>query len=1578
MNFKEGSKSFLFLASAFFAGVSLLLSAVVFYGSRNVQAAAATCYWVGDTSPANWNDATHWSSSAGGPGSTCDGGVVPGSDDSVFFTSDNTNNVTIDAGVSVSSWTNSAGYTGTINHANDTNTVTVSGSMVLNAGSYTMADQGTFRTKMTLGGLSLGGGTLTVGDFATVNLNGTFAETSGSLTVKTNSTMNITGDFTYSGGTYTNNGSSTRGVIFTGNSSNVTPAPAMGVFRLAKTAGQTLTVLGNISATSFIVSSGNIETSGYTITLTYDSGALNCNGQTVDNVTIAANPAYSNNSCTIDGTLTINTGKALTMQGGGTITLSDTGRLVLNGTGSIGSYYINPGVLALVDDAANNIPATGGTLGGKIQVISSTKDITIPGRNYIGRLDLINSSGTNRTITMGSAASQTFNIGGSGYDNYYTSGLFIAANGNGNLTVDASINNPTVNLLTYLATYTVGHIDFTGTGAGVEELKAGSGTWSLKGNMDLTGGSLLAGTSTFNFNGTSSQTQTLTSAGQSFYNLTIANTNTTGFAFADAATITGTLRDTTATSKVTFNAGSTYTVANINIVGTSGAGNTVTLKSSSAGVPWLFNVSQVSPTVSYVTVSDSNATGGNDVIAYDGTNVDGTGNTGWLFVAVTKTVSGTVYTAEDELSNIGSNKTIALSINGAASTTVETSSGGVFEFTNTGLDEGESLVLYIDDETEKGSYIGIATSLPGDATGIKIFTNRISLDHFGGASITNADIASADVVDTDSLFNASLGSVTFTDGYELWVPTDRTYAPAGAVQVDDVEVEGTYILSSNTMTINGSLIGSSGALSFGSGTVDFNSASSENVSIGSNTLGTVQFTNSGSWSFGASIQTGIMTLAEGSIIFGDNGYSLTATTLELTGGAITVETQSIPRTKISVGGFTNNGGTFALGGFAYIDVTGAFVSSSGSTTFNTFSRANIGGDFTVSGGAYSDSGSTIYLQGSQSSALIDAPASFASTLVVAKEDGYTLTLQDDITLNNASMTISSTGSFNSNGRIITFTGVDSKNFSPNGKTINNLVISGGGGVVYLLSDLTITDSLNIATGATLSQKSDADLTLTNNCSTTLVGSLSAHYLSPGYITLIDDAGTNFPTTGTLAGKIRFHASTKNVSIPARTYFGRVEAYNSGSTSRTVTLGTANNQTITIGGHGYDNYYESGLFLYADGTGDTTVDAATYNPNVIVTSYEVLNNGDIDFVGTGGGTEVIKAGSGTWSVKGDIDFTGGTFTAGSSTVVLNGSGSQTQNITSASQPFNNLTVNNNSSTGVIFKDSLTVANLLSDKTVGSKVTFNAGSTYTTGSLEMQGSGAGRVSLRSSSPGTSWYLSVTNPPTVYYVDVMDSDASSGGQITANDQTSVDSGNNLNWNFTVPSTPTPTPTSTQTSAPTSEPTRTEVPPESVSTATKTATRTATVVASATPESSTTIGGLDLPLIGSSVVVNVEDPVIQGKTEPFAIVYIKINGDSSLSEVVVADENGNWSYTPTGIKKGDYSLQIQIKDAQGNTIEEKSYELKVQGTSESNSLRNSKTIYIIISVIVLIFLVLFLIFIISRKKEKKQKKRIKLILRG
>lgn len=87
-----------------------LLSVLVFsdYAEKNIGrilgvriTAVANCYWVGDTPTANWDDATHWASSAGGTPSTCDGGLVPQSDDTVYFTSDNTNSADINAVVSV-------------------------------------------------------------------------------------------------------------------------------------------------------------------------------------------------------------------------------------------------------------------------------------------------------------------------------------------------------------------------------------------------------------------------------------------------------------------------------------------------------------------------------------------------------------------------------------------------------------------------------------------------------------------------------------------------------------------------------------------------------------------------------------------------------------------------------------------------------------------------------------------------------------------------------------------------------------------------------------------------------------------------------------------------------------------------------------------------------------------------------------------------------------------------------------------------------------------------------------------------------------------------------------------------------------------------------------------------------------------------------------------------------------------------------------------------------------------------------------------------------------------------------------
>ncbi|HPL56171.1 MAG TPA: hypothetical protein PLC05_01560, partial [bacterium] len=134
------------LLAFFLIGV---LSGLTVFALKKSKAASTTCYWVGDTSPANWNDATHWSDTSGGAGSTCDGGTVPGSDDDVVFDGGSTNGVTIDADINIASLTLTADYTGIFDNATNNKDINV-------VGNVTMDNTQT----------NMGGGTWTVsGDF---------------------------------------------------------------------------------------------------------------------------------------------------------------------------------------------------------------------------------------------------------------------------------------------------------------------------------------------------------------------------------------------------------------------------------------------------------------------------------------------------------------------------------------------------------------------------------------------------------------------------------------------------------------------------------------------------------------------------------------------------------------------------------------------------------------------------------------------------------------------------------------------------------------------------------------------------------------------------------------------------------------------------------------------------------------------------------------------------------------------------------------------------------------------------------------------------------------------------------------------------------------------------------------------------------------------------------------------------------------------------------------------------------------------------------------------------------------------
>ena len=159
-------------------------------------------------------------------------------------------------------------------------------------------------------------------------------------------------------------------------------------------------------------------------------------------------------------------------------------------------------------------------------------------------------------------------------------------------------------------------------------LTANNSTIYIAGNY-TNSGTFTYGTSTVNLNGTGAQTFTAggTDSTKQLYNLVAANSsgNGIGVTFADSLTINGSFTNTTIDSKLTFNAGSTYTFPIIDLAGTDG--HTILLRSSASSA-WNLNVDADS-VVHYIDAAYSNA---NHTINDTDGGVDSLNNTNWVFV----------------------------------------------------------------------------------------------------------------------------------------------------------------------------------------------------------------------------------------------------------------------------------------------------------------------------------------------------------------------------------------------------------------------------------------------------------------------------------------------------------------------------------------------------------------------------------------------------------------------------------------------------------------------------------------------------------------------------------------------------------------------------------------------------------------------------------------------------------------------------------------------------------------------------------------------------------------------------------
>ena len=171
--------------------------------------------------------------------------------------------------------------------------------------------------------------------------------------------------------------------------------------------------------------------------------------------------------------------------------------------------------------------------------------------------------------------------------------------------------------------------------------------------------------------------------------------------------------------------------------------------------------------------------------------------TGQVF-ATSRTMSGTVYTDEG-VTNIGSGKNMAISVNGGVATTFVTGANGVYSVA-VNVTTNDKICVYLDNETEKATLVTII--LDADLSGFNLYQNHLILrKETGGAGINNTDLSGADNGDADILYNVSGANLTVNAGVELYVWTGHTYASDGNINADAIKINGIF-----TNTTAGSII----------------------------------------------------------------------------------------------------------------------------------------------------------------------------------------------------------------------------------------------------------------------------------------------------------------------------------------------------------------------------------------------------------------------------------------------------------------------------------------------------------------------------------------------------------------------------------------------------------------------------------------------------------------------------------------------------------------------------------------------------------------------------------------------------
>ena len=687
---------------------------------------------------------------------------------------------------------------------------------------------------------------------------------------------------------------------------------------------------------------------------------------------------------------------------------------------------------------------------------------------------------------------------------------------------------------------------------------------------------------------------------------------------------------TTSTARtVSFESGVTQTVASGGSLTFTGAsGQLLTLAPLTPATKWLLNQNAAaSQSVSYVSVSYSNANAGAEIDASDGTNVDGTNNDNWNFAASGITVSGRVCSAEPCNDTNGSGacsvaNVVGLSVDGGSPSYAScNTTTGAYSFSSVSADSGATITLFLNDNATDASAVVVSdgnTVSDGDFYDSAVVVRSQT----GTATIADMMDYDSDQQTGDIRFDAETGVLNVEAGHELHIWTGDTFAPGGTVTLASGSGSDIHLDDNAVFTAGGAIsIG-------GSWTADASSTFTHND-------------NNVTFTAGVSGQT-ITTNGQNfyNLIFNGSSGVWTATTDTLT----VANNLTVTNGNFDTGSVNNT-----ITGATSVTGTLTISSTTGTKTFT--------GDVTV-----------------------NATGTWNETAAEDISFGGSLTNNQTFTASTGVHTFTGTGK-SINGTVAI------PNLTISGTTTNNdtLTVSTAlSGASTLTNAATGTLNIGGTSGITGLTATTSGNTVNYNGTDQTVKAVGYHHL-----TLSNSGAKTMTSITTIGGDLTISGAATMTGNAAFTVTGALNYSSSGSTTLTAataisigkynqTAGTFadNANTITVTGTGAGTWTKSGGTFTATGTAtftgsDPGIGASNFNNLIINVSGTATLEGAIT-VGNdltiSAGTLDISATNYGITVSGNWD-NNGIFTRGTGTVTFNGTSAHT--ITDGKSPFHAL-------------------------------------------------------------------------------------------------------------------------------------------------------------------------------------------------------------------------------------------------------------------------------------------------------------------